>query len=110
MTDDDQALYLTMTLDGAAAADVFVVPKYMGDQMIEGYVKNAGPAAIPAPPRMDEQLVAGHPFQRFVPLPKGLYYLVLDHSAPVGRTHPPQAVGDDRAAKIDYVVQVGEAP
>jgi hypothetical protein len=99
-----------MTLDGAPAADVFVVPKYMGDQMIEAYVKNAGPAAIPAPPRMDEQLVAGQPFQRFVPLPKGLYYLVLDHSAPVGRTAPPQAVGDDRAAKIDYVVQVGEAP
>jgi hypothetical protein len=110
ITDDDQALYLTMTLDGAPAADVFLVPKFMGDQMIEGYVKHPGPAALPAPPRMDEPLVAGQLFKRFVPLPKGMYYLVVDHSAAVGRVQPPQLVGDDRAAKVDYVVQVGEAP
>lgn len=110
VTDDDQALYLTMTLDGTPAADVFVVPKFLGDQMIDHYVKNAGPALLPGPPRMDDQLVAGQLFKRFVPLPKGLYYLVIDHSGNVGRTLPPQVVGDDRAAKVDYVVQVGDAP
>ena len=110
VTDDDQALYLTMTLDGAPAADVFVVPKFMGDQMIEQYVKNAGPAPLSQPPRMDEPILQGQLFKRFVPLPKGFYYLVLDHSAPVGRTVPPAQVGDDRAAKLDYVVQLGDAP
>jgi hypothetical protein len=110
VTDDDQALYLTMTADGAPGVDVFVVPKFMGDQMIEAYVKQAGAASMPGPPRMDEPLVAGQPFKRFVPLPKGLYYLVIDHSAAVGRTMPPQIAGDDRAAKVDYVVQLGDAP
>ena len=57
---------------------------------------------------MDEPIIQGQLFKRFVPLPKGFYYLVLDHSAPVGRTVPPAQVGDDRAAKLDYVVQLGD--
>ncbi|MEZ4225263.1 MAG: hypothetical protein R3B13_30205 [Polyangiaceae bacterium] len=108
--DDDQAFYLTMTLDGAPGVDVFLVPKFMGDQMIDGYVKNAGPAALPAAPRLDDPLLQGQPWKRFVQVPKGTYYLVVDHSAQVGRTAPPAVAGDDRAAKVDYAVQVDDAP
>ncbi len=108
--DDDQAFYLTMTVDGAPGVDIFLVPKNLGDQMIEHYVKNPGAAALPAPPRLDDPLVQGRPWKRFVNAPKGLYYLVVDHSAQVGRTMPPAVAGDDRAAKVDYAVQLDDAP
>jgi hypothetical protein len=109
VTDDDQALYLTYLLDGAPGVDVFVVPKGLGDQMIEKYVTQPGPAALPAAPQLDEPLPGGALWKRFVPLTKGFYYVVIDHSAAVGRTSPPAGQGD-RAAKVDYLVQLGERP
>ncbi|MCA9599954.1 MAG: hypothetical protein KC776_41905 [Myxococcales bacterium] len=110
VTESGQALYMTMSLDGAPAVDVFLVAKNLGDQMIEQYVKNPGPALLPGPPNLDEQLSAGQPWKRYVAVPKGLYYLVVDHSDKVGRSAPPAQVGDDRAAKVDYVVQIDDAP
>jgi hypothetical protein len=109
VTDDDQALYLTYLLDGAPAVDVFVVPKHVGDQMIEQYVTRPGPASLIAPPQLDEALAAGSVWKRFVPLTKGFYYVVVDHSSVAGRTSPPANQGD-RAAKVDYLVQLGERP
>jgi len=109
VTDDDQALYLTYSLDGAPAVDVFVVPKSAGDQMIDQYVTRPGPAALVSAPELDEPLAAGSLWKRFVPLNKGFYYVVVDNSAAVGRTAPPAAQGD-RAAKVDYLVQLGERP
>jgi hypothetical protein len=108
--DDDEALYMTGKLDGAPAVDVFLVPKNLGDRMIDSYVKNPGPALLPGPPLLDEPLQQGQMWKRFVPARKGFYYVVVDHSAQVGRSAPPAQVGDDRAAKVDYVVQVGERP
>lgn len=108
--DDDQALFLTLSLDGAPAADVFVIPKGIADPMIDRYVRQSGPAPLPAPPLLDEPLLAGQLWQRYLPLPKGLYYLVLDNSAELGRTQPPAQQGDDRAAKVDYLVQLGDRP
>lgn len=110
VTEDHQALYLTMNADGAPAVDVFLVPKGTGDPMIEGYVKAPGPAALQFAPLLDEVLPAGQLWKRYVRAPKGIYYVVIDNSSRVGRSAPPHAVGDDRAAKIDYFVQVGGAP
>lgn len=104
-----QALSLTLSLDGAPAVDVFVVPKAYADQMLGHYVTQGGPAPLTAPPLLEDTLVLGQPYQRQVPLPPGLYYVVIDNSPTVGRTAPPAALGDDRAAKIDYLVQVGRA-
>jgi len=108
--DDDEALYLNLSVDGAPAVDTFLIPKSIGDAMIDNYVRNPGATPLTAPPLLDEPVVAGQLWKRFVPARKGLYYLVVDHSAQVGRTAPPAQVGDDRAAKVDYVVQVGERP
>ncbi|MBX3127766.1 MAG: hypothetical protein KF718_13665 [Polyangiaceae bacterium] len=108
--DSGKAFYLTMSADGAPAVDVFVVPKFLGDQMIQHYVTNAGPAALSQAPLLDEPLVAGQPWKRFVRVPKGQYYVVIDHTPQVGRTAPPAVTGDNRAVKVDYVVQVDDAP
>ncbi|MCC6214588.1 MAG: hypothetical protein IT376_06950 [Polyangiaceae bacterium] len=108
--DDDQAVYLNLVLEGAPTVDVLVVQKAMGDMMLERYVTEAGPAKLPAAPFLDDVLAQGQPFRRYVPLPKGQYYLVLDHSQAAGRSQPPQGQRDDRAARVDYLVQVGDAP
>ena len=110
VTDDDQAIYLTMSLDGSPAVDVFLVQKGVGDMMIDRFVRTSGPAPLPAPPLLDDPLLQGQLYKRFVRVPKGLYYLVIDHSSEVGRTAPPVRAGDDRAAKVDYLIQVGDAP
>lgn len=102
-----QALHLTASLEGTPAVDLLVVPKGYGDQMVGRYVSSPGPAAPGAPPVFEDVLVAGQPYRRTIPLPPGLYYLVLDNSAEIGRT-----VSDGsgaRAAKIDYLVQIGKA-
>jgi hypothetical protein len=100
-----QALFLTLLVDGASAADVFVVPKGLGDLMVTAYLAGPGPAPLTAPPLMDETVGAGEPARRFVPVPPGTYYLIFDHTAGVGRTLP-----GPTAARVDYLVQVGPAP
>ena len=108
--DDGQALYLTMQVDGAPAVDVFLVRKSDGDQVIDHYVRSAGPSLLVAPPLLDDTVVANSQLKRTVPVPKGTYYLVVDNSAALGRTSPPAIQGDDRAARVDYVVELGDRP
>jgi hypothetical protein len=108
--DDEQALYLTATVDGAPSVDVLLVPYATGELLVDRYLKNPGAVTIPDPVPMNETVTAGGFFRRFVPVPKGRYFLVLDNSDKAGRTQNPSAAHDDRAAKVDYLVMVGEAP
>lgn len=108
--EERQALYLTMSADGAPALDVFVVPKSAGDTMIEQFVRQPGPTALPFAPELDETLPAGQLWKRYLRVPKGSHYVVIDHSPALGRVAPAAHGGDDRAAKLDYLVQVGDAP
>jgi hypothetical protein len=110
VSEDDQALYMTLSMDGAPAVDVLVFGKGAGDLMIDQYVRNPGPAAATFTPALDEALSAGQLWKRYVRVPKGVYYLLVDHSSRVGRTSPSTPSSDDRAAKVDYLVQLGQAP
>ena len=47
---------------------------------------------------------------RTLALPPGYYYLVLDNTASAGRTSPPNAANDDRAALVSYAIEIGDAP
>jgi len=107
---DGQAITLTMTLDGAAAVDVFLVAKQNGDLMVTRYASAAGPVPMVGTPVASEVLSAGQPLKRTVPVPAGTYYLMLDHSPAAGPTTPPTVLLDDRAARIDYLVQVADTP
>ncbi len=107
--DDDQALYLTMTLDGAPEVDIMLLPKAMGDGLIATYTTAPGPAA-PQSTAFGAVLRAGTQLRQYMPVPPGTYYLLVDHSAAVGQTAPPNVALDDRAARIDYLIQVGDRP
>ena len=110
VTDDGQALYVVLSLEGAPAIDVLVVPKSVGDVMIQQYIKAPGPAFPTAPATMDDVLVSGQLWKRYVNVPPGQYYVLLDHSAGPGRSAPPSASGQDQPARVDYGVQRGDAP
>ena len=110
VTESDQALYFTLSLDGAPAVDAIVVRQGNASLMVKSYLETAGPTRLTAPPLLGEAVAAGQLWKRYLPVPKGLYYLVIDHSTAAGATAPPSETGDDRAAKLDYLVQVGEVP
>lgn len=108
--DDDQALYLTMQVDGTPAVDVFVLRKDDGVRVIDRFVRNPGPSQLFGSPMLMDSVAAGQPWKRTVPVPKGTYFLLIDHSPAIGQTAPPTIQGDDRAARVDYVAEVGDRP
>jgi len=108
--EDDQALTVSVKVDGAPGIDVLLVAKAEGDQVIERYVATPGASLLLSPPRLDETVTAGALWRRTVPVPKGTYYLLVDHSPALGKAAPPAIVGDDRAARVDYVVELGDRP
>jgi hypothetical protein len=103
--DSDTRLYLTLSLDGAPAVDVFLLPDTDARAMLQAYVTRSGGAPLPSAPFMDIALAAGQPLHFELSPPPGNYYLVFDHSPNAGRSNP--AAGE-QAAKIDYLLQLGE--
>lgn len=110
VTDDDQALYLNVTVEGSAAVDVLLLAEPLAKQMADKYVAEATPSALAGPTLLLEPVMQGQLWKRYVRTPKGRYVLVIDHSAVAGPTAPEGGPGDDRAARVDYAVQVGDAP
>lgn len=110
VTDDDQALTLTVAIEGAPAIDVLLVTRAGGEPWLQTYATQ--PASTPPPllPLIDEPVFAGAVWRRTLALPKGLYYLVADNTGTAGRTQPTSYALDDRAALVSYGVELGDAP
>jgi hypothetical protein len=103
--DDEKRLLLHLSLDGAPAVDVFVVPEQDARAMTQAYVTQGGGARLLRAPLLEAELKAGQPLELQLNLPRGNYYLVFDHTPTMGRTNP--GLGE-QAAKIDYLVQLGD--
>jgi hypothetical protein len=109
--DDNQALYLTASVDGVPNADILVVPKPLGDTMLDQYLHAAGGAKLATPALLDETAPQGPAlWQRFVNVEPGQYYVVIDNSAELGKSAPDTHALDDAAAKVDYLVLLGDRP
>lgn len=106
---DDRALYFTVALDGAPAVDALVVTETDGRRMLDAFTKQAG-AVVPNGPLLDEPVTRGSVWKRYVALPKGRYYLVVDNSAAAGRTTPPSGPADGLSARTDVLVLIGDRP
>jgi hypothetical protein len=103
--DSDQRLFLNTSLDGAPFVDVFVVPEIDGQTLTQAYVTQAGGARLLRAPLLEAQLSRGQPLQLELSVPAGNYFLIFDHGPSMGRHSPTPG---EQAAKIDYLVQVGE--
>ncbi|MEP7053188.1 MAG: hypothetical protein ABJB12_22680 [Pseudomonadota bacterium] len=108
VTDSGQALYITAALDGVRNADLLVVAKPAGDALLDHYLQNAGGAGLAAPALLDDTATQNNLWQRFVNVEPGRYYLVIDNSAQLGKTAPDTSAKDDAAAKLDYLILVGD--
>ncbi|HEU4537684.1 MAG TPA: hypothetical protein VFS00_26370 [Polyangiaceae bacterium] len=115
VVDDGRALFLTLSVEGTEAVDVAVWRREAADPWLESYVRRAGVAQPAGAPVVADVVRARARWERAVPLPKGSYYLVVDHSSTLGAVSPPAprpgVLGPAGvAATINYAVQVGEAP
>ena len=110
VTDSGRALFLTAQMDGVQAIDLFVVRKEEGDASLRLFFDYPVAGPLAAPPMLNDVVTAGQPYQRSVPLPKGMYYVILDNTPSAGQVAPPMNVFDDRAAVVNYAIQIGDAP
>jgi hypothetical protein len=111
VSESGRAIYLTAQVDGGVPVDVFVMPQRDANIALGQYLEVPQIQAFTAPPLWSDVIPAQMPgFRRNIPVPPGLYYVIFDHSAAAGTVAPPQNVLDDRAALIEYAVQVGDAP
>jgi hypothetical protein len=107
---DGRALFFTIGIDGAQALDVFLLPKDSGDVWLSQYIHQPATAPPPYPPLMQDVVAAVAPWRKALPVAKGQYYLVLDNTPTAGRVSPEGGAFDDRAALVNYAVQLGDAP
>lgn len=107
VTETGEALYVTLEVDGAPSVDYQIVPKALGDAMLDRFVRAAGPCPTLGPPLFEGTAEQGTRTHQPVPVPVGQYFLVLDNSSVLGRSQPPIGAAGDHAARVDYAVMVG---
>ena len=105
---NDDALRLTILVEGTSAIDVMVVDQYTGNQWLESYVKAAGVPQPPMPPISGDVVEAGALWEKAVPVRKGKYFVVIDNSSAVGMVSPPKTGAVPPAALVSVAVQIGQ--
>lgn len=112
--DGGRALWLGMHLEGVQTADVFVIPKAEAEPSLNLYIQYGAAGPLAYPPRFADVLRYGVEYQRAVPLPPGMYYVVIDNTSSAGQAAPPALPIPfgvaDAAAVVNYLVQIGDAP
>ncbi len=108
--DSGQAIYLNATVDGTPAVDLFVYARDEADPAMRAYIDSVAPLPMPPARALTDVVIQGRPYRRTVPVKVGTYYVVFDNTATAGPTMPPGNLLDDRAATVNYAVQVGDAP
>ncbi len=101
-----QRLSLLISVAGAPAIDVLLVPRAVGDAWLTTYTNQPTTTPPPGQPLLDDVVVAGTAYRRSLAVPAGSYYLVLDNTPTAGRTSPPPYPRNDRAAVVSYAVGI----
>lgn len=109
VTESNRALYVTATLDGAAALDWFVMRREQAEPSLRLYFDYPQSGPLAAPPMYADVLAAGPELKRKVVVPPGVYYVVFDNTPTAGQVSPPNNPFDDRAAVVNYLIQIGDA-
>jgi len=104
-----KALYVTAAVDGVPAIDVLVLRKAEAEASLQSYyaIPQAGPLA--GAPVSSDAVPAGNPRKRAIVVPAGTYYVVFDNTPSAGQVAPAMNPLDDRAAVINYLIQIGDA-
>jgi hypothetical protein len=106
---DGKSLYVTAQLDGAPAIDVLLMRKAEGDASLQLFYEYAQSGPLSGAPILSDVVQQGIPWKRGIPVPPGMYYVVFDNTPTAGTTNPPVSALDDRAAVVNYLIQIGDA-
>ncbi len=94
-----------VAVEGAPAIDLVLVPRPSADAWLGSYLTQPGPAPLRGEFMVAEAVTATNGYHRSMTLPRGEYFLVLDHTATAGPTAPPGRFGDDRFATVSVAVE-----
>jgi hypothetical protein len=104
-----RAIYLTARVDGAPAIDVMLMGKAEAEASLRLYFEYPQSGPLAAPPLTSDIVQAGLEWKRAIVVPPGIYYVVFDNTPSAGQVAPPVNAFDDRAAVVNYLIQIGDA-
>lgn len=105
---EGKSLYLTAAIDGAPAVDVLLMRKPEGDASLQLYYEYPQSGPLAAAPIVSDVVQQGREWKRTIPVPPGMYYVVFDNTPTAGTSNPPVNALDDRAAVVNYLIQIGD--
>lgn len=106
---DGRALFVAAQLDGAPAIDVLLFRKMEAEAAINAYLEVPQAGALPSPPIAGDVLQQGVEMKRAFPVAPGTYYILFDNTPTAGTVSPPGNAFDNRAAVVNYLIQIGDA-
>lgn len=104
-----KAIFLTAAVDGVPAIDVLVMRKAEGEQSLQYYFEYPQTGPLAGIPMSSEVLSNGNQLKRAIVVPPGTYYVVFDNTPTAGQVAPTINPLDDRAAVVNYLLQIGDA-
>jgi hypothetical protein len=106
-----KGIYLSARLDGGVPLDVLVLTQRDANPALLQYIDVPAVQAMAGQPLLTDAISAQtQNYQKVIPTPPGLYYVVFDNTALAGINNPTGGLNDDRAALLDYAVQIGDLP
>lgn len=106
--DGGRSLYITAQVDGAPAVDMLIMRKPEADASLQLYYEYAQSGPLGGAPIAGDILQQGNEMKRAIPVPPGIYYVVFDNTPTAGQVGPPANSFDDRAAVVNYLIEVGD--
>ena len=107
--DGGRSLFVTAQMDGAPAIDMLIMRKAEGDASLQLYYEYAASGPLSGLRSPARSCSKGLEVKRAVPVPPGMYYVVFDNTSTAGQVAPPVNALDDRAAVVNYLIQIGDA-
>lgn len=107
-----KALYLSVAVDGVPAIDTFVMRKPEAEASLQAYFEYPQAGPLVGGPLASEVVLStppGNQLKRAIVVPPGTYYVVFDNTPTAGQVAPTTSPLDDRAAVVNYLIQIGDA-
>jgi hypothetical protein len=105
-----KALYIRVAVDGVPAIDMITMRKAEAEASLQSYFDQPQALPLVGMPMGSEILQAGNQVNRMIVVPPGTYYVVFDNTSTAGQASPTNNPLDDRAAVVNYLIQIGDAP
>jgi hypothetical protein len=106
---DGRALFVQAQVDGAPAVDVMIMRKAEAEASLQLYFEHPQSGALAGAPLGGDILQQGVQMNRGFPVAPGTYYVIFDNTPTAGQASPPGNAFDNRAAVINYLIQIGDA-